>query len=135
MKTLVIVEKDMSERGNHFDLSVVGDFTGKYLSSGEPLQVGDVLTREGNTDKYIVVKHKSNGYSVMGDCMGTKNTDVLDRRYHIFKKCYNLKEGDSDFYFGKVECFLTPKRTITIDGKKIEISEESFQAFKKQFQE
>ena len=76
--------------------------------------------------------------------------EIANKTGRIFAK--NLDKGCPKFIFrhncgredeldsGLDECngpfkLVSPTRTITIDGKEIEISEESFQAFKKQFTE
>lgn len=50
------------------------------------------------------------------------------------KKFYDLKVGEnySGFIVSEMNPSIKPKKTIIIDGKSIEISEESFEELKKQ---
>ena len=109
---------------NNVDYGIVGDVTDMTYKNGDPMQVGDIV-HIVDCSKFAYVVKCDNEYFVMG-LMGSNielgfsgiwEVDLVD-------KFYNIKDNR------EVDCItLINKPTfkiITIDGKDIKISIESF---------
>jgi len=132
MKTRILT-KDLENRG------IIGDVTDMTYSNGEPMQVGDVVIiwspyvgyKEG-----IVLKLE-NKYYISGRYYSTfkKGTDAWNMTtVTLKKKFYDLKVGEiyDGIIVSEMNPSTKPKKIIVINGKSIEISEESFKELKKQ---
>ena len=132
MKTRILT-KDLENRG------IIGDVTDMTYSNGEPMQVGDVVViRSPHTlyDVRIVLKLEDK-YYISGLYYSTFKKGMMDAwnmtTVTLKKKFYDLKVGEiyDGIIVSEMNPSIKPKKIIVINGKSIEISEESFNEFKK----
>lgn len=119
------------------DCGIIGDVTKMTYKDGSFAQVGDVVTT--NHDGTCFVVKDREGYFIMGlKSIGENFSNGVDTKeegwtIELVKKCYDVEVGEEHSYLKVIED--KPSRIIIIDGKTIEISEESYQAFKEQFRD
>jgi len=127
--------------GNYY--GIVGEVTEMTYKNGEPMQVGDLVELIDNRSgrnlglRFVEKEPTSCTYGIMGVHTrtfkkGKENDNIWT--VELYKKLYDNPLNTKD----KSELVITeltprlPKRIITIDGKDIEISEDSFQELKRQ---